>query len=152
MWKKIVLLMLALGCGAVTVSAPRAAAAQSQGLRVVAASLLDFERGVSWAAVSPAWRGARGAWLQQVRAAGSPRELAAATVALETAMGWPGVQDSWRQERPAWVQAMAAATTEAEVARGLVRLEAVTKWEAMNAGWRRRRAPWLARLAPVAAP
>lgn len=146
-----ILVMMALCFGFLSAGAPREAAAQTAQVRVVGASLLEFERAVSWASVSPAWRVARPAWLLRVRAAATPRELAAATVALETAMGWPGVQDSWRQERAGWVQAMAAATTEAEVARGLVRLEAVTKWEAMSRAWRVRRTPWLARLVVVAA-
>lgn len=149
---KVLLLILAIGAGAVTTTAPREVAAQSRQVRVVASSLLEFERAVSWAAVSPAWRVARPGWLQQVRAAASPRELAAATVALETAMGWAAVQDAWRRERPTWVQALAAATTEAEVARGVVRLEAATKWEAMSPTWRRLRTRWLVRIAPLAAP
>ena len=75
MLRTVLCFMLAVGVGSVTVSAPREAAAQSRQVRVVASSLLDFERSVSWAAVSPAWRVARPGWLQQVRAADSPREL-----------------------------------------------------------------------------
>jgi hypothetical protein len=138
-----------IALAAVVLALPMALPAQM--MRGEARGLIDFETAVKWSEVSGDWRDRRPSWLEDVRSAGTPREIGRLAVELETAMGWGSVQPSWKQARPGWVKMMTGASTPSEVAEGLLELEAATRWEAVEESWKQARPGWVKRMGQIAA-
>lgn len=126
----------------------REAAAQQRVPHLVTA-LLQFERNVTWDAVSPDWAASRDNWVATVHAALVPAEVAVQILALEDSMSWDSVEPSWRDQRPNWLIEMQAAQSDGEVARGLLDLERATLWTAVAPEWRQLRDAWVAGLESI---
>lgn len=109
--------------------------------------LIELETSVNFSAQTDQWRTRRGAWINDVRSAGSNlAALKRLLIEFETNVNFSAQENNWAQRRNAWIARVNSAGSIQQLGAAMIEVETSIKFSAQTSSWRNRRAGWIARV------
>jgi hypothetical protein len=131
-------IILLLGCVHLSITV----LSQEADLSRLAKLVLELESNTQWAAVTEAWKTARGGWVAGMQK--TPAPVAQGLLQFESNLVATGMEPAWAGRKPTWRKACneAGLLTE-KLAPLLLELESNLLWASVTDGWAARRDGWI---------